>query len=220
MGSEWIPHNHGHLHLPHLQKLYGLLGFLEVKKKGVIDGCGPAHVGKEMRADGAQILIGPKSILGTWTDFASGFHLSHLAPYISLLSILLRFLLNSLTDSSSSSSAHEQLHRNLSCRDMAAATSGAVINGLGSAFLCGSKTSQRLLSGVGARTAGGSAAPRRMVVVAAQPKKSWIPAVKGGGNFINPEWLDGSWVSWTPATSSTPINLSSDTRCRKWFLSC
>ncbi|XP_052115095.1 uncharacterized protein LOC110279550 [Arachis duranensis] len=24
------------------------------------------------------------------------------------------------------------------------------------------------------------------------PKKSWIPAVKAGGNFIDPEWLDAS----------------------------
>ncbi|PKI63337.1 hypothetical protein CRG98_016225, partial [Punica granatum] len=74
---------------------------------------------------------------------------------------------------------------------MAAATSGAVVNGLGSTFLCGGKRSQRLLSGVGARTAGSPAGPRRMVVMAAQPKKSWIPGVRGGGNFIDPEWLDG-----------------------------
>jgi hypothetical protein len=27
---------------------------------------------------------------------------------------------------------------------------------------------------------------------AAGGKKSWIPAVKGGGNLTDPEWLDGS----------------------------
>lgn len=77
-----------------------------------------------------------------------------------------------------------------------AATSTAVVNGLGSsAFLSGGKRSQTLLSApVGARAGGGAvAAPRRLVVVAAAaPKKSWIPAVKGGGNLIDPEWLDGS----------------------------
>jgi light-harvesting complex II chlorophyll a/b binding protein 6 len=31
-----------------------------------------------------------------------------------------------------------------------------------------------------------------VVVAAAQPKKSWIPAVKGGGSLVDPEWLDGS----------------------------
>lgn len=71
-----------------------------------------------------------------------------------------------------------------------AATSGAVLNGLGSSFLCGGKR-QSLL---GAK-AGGAAAvsPKRFIVAAAaQPKKSWIPGVRGGGNFIDPEWLDGS----------------------------
>lgn len=74
-----------------------------------------------------------------------------------------------------------------------AATSGAVLNGLGSSFLCGGKGSQALLSaGVGARV-GGAVGPKKLIVVAAvQPKKSWIPGVRGGGNFIDPEWLDGS----------------------------
>lgn len=27
---------------------------------------------------------------------------------------------------------------------------------------------------------------------AAGGKKSWIPAIKGGGNLTDPEWLDGS----------------------------
>ncbi len=26
-------------------------------------------------------------------------------------------------------------------------------------------------------------------------KLSWLPGVKGGGNFVDPEWLDGSYVS-------------------------
>ena len=55
----------------------------------------------------------------------------------------------------------------------------------------GGNRSQTLLSaaGVGAR----ATVPKRFIVVAAaQPKKSWIPGVRGGGNFIDPEWLDGS----------------------------
>ena len=72
-----------------------------------------------------------------------------------------------------------------------ATTSGAVLNGLGSSFLRGGNRSQTLLSaaGVGAR----ATVPKRFIVVAAaKPKLSWIPAVKGGGNFLDPEWLDGS----------------------------
>lgn len=76
-----------------------------------------------------------------------------------------------------------------------AATSGAVLNGLGSSFLCGGKRSQqRLLSavGVGARV-GVTIGPKKLIVVAAaQPKKSWLPGVRGGGNLVDPEWLDGS----------------------------
>lgn len=76
-----------------------------------------------------------------------------------------------------------------------AATTGAVLNGLNSPFLCGGKRSQALLSaGFGTtRVGGGPAAPKRFIVVAAAaPKKSWIPAVKASNNFIDPEWLDGS----------------------------
>lgn len=76
---------------------------------------------------------------------------------------------------------------------MAVATSGAVLNRFGSQFLCGGKRSQALLAaGIGAKV-GAAVSPKRLIVaVAAAPKKSWIPAVKGGGNFIDPEWLDGS----------------------------
>lgn len=71
----------------------------------------------------------------------------------------------------------------------AAATSGAVLNGLGSSFLNGGRKSQQVLVGA-VRVVSGT---RKSVVVAAlPPKKSWIPAVKGGGSFIDPEWLDGS----------------------------
>lgn len=76
-----------------------------------------------------------------------------------------------------------------------AATSTAVVNGLGSsAFLSGGKRSQTLLSApVGARAGTAVAAPRRLVVAAAAaPKKSWLPGVKAGGNLVDPEWLDGS----------------------------
>lgn len=75
-----------------------------------------------------------------------------------------------------------------------AASSGAVVNGLGSAFLCGGRRSRSLLrpAGFGAREGSGAGSRNLVVVAAAQPKKSWIPAVKGGGNIIDPEWLDGS----------------------------
>lgn len=78
---------------------------------------------------------------------------------------------------------------------MAAATSGAVLNGLGSSFLCGGKRSQTLLlaTAIGGKVGAAAVSPRRLVVAAAAaPKKSWIPGVRGGGNFIDPEWLDGS----------------------------
>lgn len=72
---------------------------------------------------------------------------------------------------------------------MAAATSGAVLNGLVSSFLNGGKKkSQALLAGTNRVTS----SKKSVVVSALPPKKSWIPAVKGGGNVINPEWLDGS----------------------------
>lgn len=75
-----------------------------------------------------------------------------------------------------------------------AATSGAVLNGLGSSFLCGGKRSQSLFAAKSASVASSSAvSPKRFIVAAAAaPKKSWIPGVRGGGNFIDPEWLDGS----------------------------
>lgn len=76
---------------------------------------------------------------------------------------------------------------------MAAATSSAVLNGFGSHFLCGGKRSHALLAASIGGKVGASVSPKRVIVaVAAAPKKSWIPAVKGGGNFIDPEWLDGS----------------------------
>lgn len=75
-----------------------------------------------------------------------------------------------------------------------AATSAAVLNGLGSTFLSGGARSQTLLSAPIAPKVGGASPKRFLVVVAAAaaPKKSWIPAVKGGGNLLDPEWLDGS----------------------------
>ena len=76
---------------------------------------------------------------------------------------------------------------------MAAATSSAVLNGFGSHFLCGGKRSHALLAASIGGKVGASVSPKRVIVsVAAAPKKSWIPAVKGGGSFIDPEWLDGS----------------------------
>lgn len=81
---------------------------------------------------------------------------------------------------------------------MAATSSPAVLNGLGSSFLGGKRT-QTLLSSngvVGARTTVASSFSQKKFFVAAaaaaKPKKSWIPGVKAGGNFVDPEWLDGS----------------------------
>lgn len=79
---------------------------------------------------------------------------------------------------------------------MAAATSGAVLNGLGSSFLSGGNRSQTLLATAIGGKVGAAAvtvSPRRLIVVAAAaPKKSWLPGVRGGGNLVDPEWLDGS----------------------------
>ncbi|KAL6329819.1 hypothetical protein AAG906_037531 [Vitis piasezkii] len=63
----------------------------------------------------------------------------------------------------------------------------------GLSFLTGGKRSQSLLSaGVAAKAGAAVPAPRRLIVVAAAPKKSWLPGVKAGGNLVDPEWLDGS----------------------------
>lgn len=67
-----------------------------------------------------------------------------------------------------------------------AATSAAV---LGSPFVKGGKSSQKLFS---SRTGSIVVGPRKLIVAAAAAKKSWIPGVRGGGSFIDPEWLDGS----------------------------
>lgn len=74
-----------------------------------------------------------------------------------------------------------------------ATTSAALLNGLSSSFLTGGKKSRALLGAPVAARVGGVATPKRFIVAAAAaPKKSWIPAVKGGGNLLDPEWLDGS----------------------------
>lgn len=73
-----------------------------------------------------------------------------------------------------------------------ATTSAALLNGLSSSFLTGGKKSQALLGAPVAARVGGVATPKRFIVVAAAPKKSWLPGVKGGGNLVDPEWLDGS----------------------------
>ncbi|KAF5731944.1 chlorophyll a-b binding protein CP24 10A chloroplastic-like [Tripterygium wilfordii] len=76
---------------------------------------------------------------------------------------------------------------------MAAATSGALLNGLGSSFLSGGKRSQAFLAGAARWDGGAIAGTRKLVVAAAlQPKKSWLPGVKAGGSLVDPEWLDGS----------------------------
>ncbi|CAA0822024.1 light harvesting complex photosystem II subunit 6 [Striga hermonthica] len=93
-----------------------------------------------------------------------------------------------------------------------ASTSAALVNGLGSAFLSGGKKTQALLS---APAAARPVASRRLVVAAAvAPKKSWIPAVKGGGNFIDPEWLDGSLAG---DFGFDPLGLGRDPAFLKWY---
>ncbi|TKY59518.1 Chlorophyll a-b binding protein CP24 10A [Spatholobus suberectus] len=76
---------------------------------------------------------------------------------------------------------------------MADATSGSVLNGFGSHFLCGGKKSQALLAaGIGGKVGAAVSTKRVIVAIDVAPKKSWIHAIKGGGNFIDLEWLDGS----------------------------
>ncbi|XP_039068684.1 chlorophyll a-b binding protein CP24 10A, chloroplastic-like [Hibiscus syriacus] len=95
-----------------------------------------------------------------------------------------------------------------------AATSGAVLNGLCSSFLCGGKGSQALL---GAKVipshAGG--ARKFAVVAAAASKKSWIPAVKGGGNFLDPEWLDDRMLPGDYGFD--PLGIGKDPTFLKWY---
>ncbi|WZZ80376.1 hypothetical protein YC2023_100948 [Brassica napus] len=99
---------------------------------------------------------------------------------------------------------------------MATAVSGAVISGLCSSFLSGGKSSAVALgSGV---TSGAARVGRKTLIVAAaaasQPKKSWIPAVKGGGNFLDPEWLDGSLPG---DFGFDPLGLGKDPAFLKWY---
>ncbi|PPS02833.1 hypothetical protein GOBAR_AA17834 [Gossypium barbadense] len=100
-----------------------------------------------------------------------------------------------------------------------ASTSGTVINGLGSSFLCGGIRSQALwgASSIGPTVATPTATRKRklIVVAAAPPKKSWLPAVKGGGNLVDPEWLDGSYASW--GLWIRPTRLGKDPTFLKWY---
>ncbi|RDX58144.1 Chlorophyll a-b binding protein CP24 10A, chloroplastic, partial [Mucuna pruriens] len=99
---------------------------------------------------------------------------------------------------------------------MAAATSGAVLNGLGSSFLSGGKRSQTLLAtAIGGKVGVAAVSPRRLIVVAAAaPKKSWLPGVRGGGNFVDPEWLDGSLPG---DYGFDPLGLGKDPAFLKWY---
>ncbi|KAI4299073.1 hypothetical protein L6164_032565 [Bauhinia variegata] len=98
---------------------------------------------------------------------------------------------------------------------MAAATSGALLNGLGSSFLSGGKRSQTLLA---AGKIGAAVTPRRFVAVAAAAapaKKSWIPAIRTRGNsFLDPEWLDGSLPG---DYGFDPLGLGRDPAFLKWY---
>lgn len=103
---------------------------------------------------------------------------------------------------------------------MAAATSAtAVVNGFTSPFLSGGKKSSQSLFGAATSNkvgAGVSSTSRKLIVTAAAtaPKKSWIPAVRGGGNFIDPEWLDGSLPG---DYGFDPLGLGKDPAFLKWY---
>ncbi|KAI3518573.1 hypothetical protein L1887_07378 [Cichorium endivia] len=99
---------------------------------------------------------------------------------------------------------------------MAAASSAAILNGLGSSFLSDGKRSRTLLSAlIGGATV--PAAPRWLVITAAvAPKKSWIPAVKSGGNLIDPKWLDGSTQSQGHSVLPDGIDRTSDSFVRNF----
>lgn len=144
--------------------------------------------------DGCHHLIGHNSI-------------QHFLLQISLIlpgsiHIFLFIILTHITNLPFSSSSIFKPHKNTAAPPsnldyrptMAAATSAAVLNGLGSPFLTGGKRTHTLSAApIGAATGAAVSAPRRLVIAAAvAPKKSWIPAVKGGGSLVDPEWLDGS----------------------------
>lgn len=101
---------------------------------------------------------------------------------------------------------------------MAAATSGAVLNGLGSSFLSGGKRSQTLpaTTAIGAKVGVAAGSPKRLIVAAAAsaPKKSWIPGVRFGGNLVDPEWLDGSLPG---DFGFDPLGLGKDPAFLKWY---
>ncbi|KAF3572536.1 hypothetical protein F2Q69_00060910, partial [Brassica cretica] len=98
---------------------------------------------------------------------------------------------------------------------MAMAVSGAVLSGLRSPFLSGGKSCAAALgSGVGTGAARVSRKTLIVAAAAAQPKKSWIPAFKGGGNFLDPEWLDGSLPG---DFGFDPLGLGKDPAFLKWY---
>ncbi|CAI0448519.1 unnamed protein product [Linum tenue] len=97
----------------------------------------------------------------------------------------------------------------------AAATSGAVLNGtLGSSFLSGSKKTQSLFAAASRIDNSTAAAGGRKLVIVSAAKKSWIPAVKGGGNLVDPEWLDGSLPG---DYGFDPLGLGKDPAFLKWY---
>ena len=57
-------------------------------------------------------------------------------------------------------------------------------------------------------------APRRVLVVAAAAKKSWIPAFKSDAEFVNPPWLDGSLPG---DYGFDPLGLGKDPAFLKWY---
>ncbi|VFQ81819.1 unnamed protein product [Cuscuta campestris] len=104
---------------------------------------------------------------------------------------------------------------------MATTTSAAVLHGLSSSssLLAAGKNSRAFWTAPpAARSRCASASRRRLLVVAAATaapqKKSWIPAVRGGGNLVDPEWLDGSLAG---DYGFDPLGLGKDPASLKWY---
>ncbi|KAJ6804650.1 light harvesting chlorophyll a/b binding protein 6 [Iris pallida] len=96
------------------------------------------------------------------------------------------------------------------------ASTSVVLRGLSTPFLSGTRSSGSALL-AGAKSGSSTvASPRRVVIVAAAAasKKSWIPAVKGGGNLVDPEWLDGSLPG---DYGFDPLGLGKDPAFLRWY---
>ncbi|XP_039038058.1 chlorophyll a-b binding protein CP24 10A, chloroplastic-like [Hibiscus syriacus] len=102
-----------------------------------------------------------------------------------------------------------------------AATTGAVLNALCSSFLSGGKRNQALLGAKVSPSPAGGAGKFAVLAVAAAPKKSWIPAVKVGGNFIDPngsmDCIFSFFFFQAPDYGFDPLGLGKDPAFLKWY---